>query len=147
MARTKNTPRSQTAGTSSSQAAGSSTARPICPVCHETIGAQEKFETHLVQCYKGRPKCSTCGKTFKKRDYLMKHEQIMHKSQGPQKCKQESSMPKPKPENSGEKSKPDKSGEKSTLEKSGETSKPEKEENLKGREVNLTVRKMILIGT
>ena len=59
----------------------------------------------------------------------MKHEQIMHKSQGPQKCKPESSMPKSKPENSGRKSKPDKSGE--NLEKSGETSKPEKEEKPK----------------
>lgn len=40
MAKTKTTPRSQTAG--------QATPRPICPVCHEAIAAHEKFETHLV---------------------------------------------------------------------------------------------------
>ena len=143
MARTKNTPRSQTAGTSSSQATGSSTTRPIYPVCHETIGSQEKFETHLVQCYKGRPKCSTCGKTFKKRNMSRSctNHRVHRRANRKVQCLNLSQKILGK--------NPSRiSLERSLIWKSLEKHPNQKRKKiLKGREVNLTVRKMILIGT
>ena len=60
MTKTNNTPRKQ-------QDTAASAFKLLCPVCKEVIRKAEFFESHLVQCYKGRPQCNTCGKTFKKR--------------------------------------------------------------------------------
>ena len=78
MAKTKTTPRAQAPSTSKAQTVPIAAPLPICPVCKETVGKSENFEKHLVECYKGRPQCSTCGQMFKLRSYLIKHEQSVH---------------------------------------------------------------------
>ena len=78
MAKTKNTPRAQAPSTSKAQTVPIAAPLPICLVCKDTVGKSENLEKHLVECYKGRPQCSTFGQMFKLRSYLIKHEQSVH---------------------------------------------------------------------
>ena len=63
MAKTKTTPRSQT----------------VCPVCKDPIKPDEKFQDHVIKCSQNRPECTVCGRSFKKKIYLLKHQQNVHK--------------------------------------------------------------------
>ena len=43
------------------------------------MNAGESFEKHLIRSYNSRWPCSTCGKTFKRESYLLKHKRNQHK--------------------------------------------------------------------
>ena len=70
MAKAKTTPNALASSTFKAQTVPIAAPLPVCQVCKETVGKSEKFEKHLVECYKGRPQCSICGQMFKLRSYL-----------------------------------------------------------------------------
>ena len=53
----------------------------ICPLCKDLISRSETFENQVLRCSKERVTCGKCGKTFKKRAYLVKHEHTQHASE------------------------------------------------------------------
>ncbi len=54
--------------------------KTICSFCLEPMNPGQKFEEHLIQCYNSRWPCATCGKTFKRETYLLKHKKKQHTS-------------------------------------------------------------------
>ena len=52
----------------------------ICLLCKALIPRSETFENHVLRCSKERVTCGQCGKIFKKRAYLVKHEHTQHAS-------------------------------------------------------------------
>ena len=49
-----------------------------CTWCKGLFETGDKFERHMIQCYRSRWTCITCGRTFGKQSYLKKHRQNQH---------------------------------------------------------------------
>lgn len=50
----------------------------ICPECKEVLDSEKNFATHVQNCFESRVECDTCGQTFKKRLYLVRHQKKYH---------------------------------------------------------------------
>ena len=72
MPNTKQTPRKQP------DRSGESMNNIICPVCKEVLDSEQNFATHVQNCFESRVACDTCGQTFKKRLYLVRHQKKYH---------------------------------------------------------------------
>lgn len=49
-----------------------------CTWCKGLYETGENFERHMVQCFRSRWTCFTCGETFMKKSYLNKHRENVH---------------------------------------------------------------------
>ena len=49
-----------------------------CTWCKGLFETGDKFERHMIQCYRSRWTCITCGRTFGKQSYLKKHRHNQH---------------------------------------------------------------------
>ena len=53
-------------------------AKTKCTWCKGLFEKGQKFEQHMVTCYRSRWDCHTCGRTFAKHAYLRKHRLTQH---------------------------------------------------------------------
>ena len=60
----------------------------ICPICKTAVGVYQNFQEHVLRCYEQRQKCTSCGATFKKAEYLKQHIKRKHAvNKSDEKCK------------------------------------------------------------
>ncbi|XP_045196333.1 uncharacterized protein LOC123551453 [Mercenaria mercenaria] len=50
----------------------------ICPLCNDTVTANENYNHHMLRCAGKRFRCETCGVSFKKEQYLRQHIRRTH---------------------------------------------------------------------
>lgn len=54
--------------------------RNHCPLCEGEV-VDNQWPEHLMRCTGGKFPCKTCGKLFKKKEYLIRHEKKFHEKE------------------------------------------------------------------
>lgn len=54
--------------------------RNHCPLCEGEV-VDNQWPEHMMRCTQGKFPCKTCGKLFKKKEYLIRHEKKFHEKE------------------------------------------------------------------